>query len=243
MCEHCGCSIPAEHGHEHDHAHSQTDNERVIQIQQDVLSHEKAHASSLRDRLKKLDARLVNVIGSPGCGKTELLSVLIPKLVAKGIKCSVTEGDLATDNDAKRIKATGAPAYQVMTGTACHLTAHDIEHGIEHLGIESGSLIIVENVGNLVCPSMFDLGESLRVVCLSVTEGTDKPQKYPVSFREAGLAAITKSDLLPHVDFDTETAIGMIHDINPNSSCIVTSAKSGDGLNDLAQRIVDLWKD
>ncbi|MCP4673974.1 MAG: hydrogenase nickel incorporation protein HypB [Deltaproteobacteria bacterium] len=146
MCEHCGCGAPGELGHKHVHDDSQAVKGRVIRIQQDVLAHEKAHASSLRDRLKKSDARLINVIGSPGCGKTELLAVLIPRLVTKDIKCSVIEGDLATNNDAKRIKAAGAPAYQVMTGTACHLTAHDIEHGIEHLGIEPRSLIIVESL-------------------------------------------------------------------------------------------------
>ncbi|MCP4601283.1 MAG: hydrogenase nickel incorporation protein HypB [Proteobacteria bacterium] len=237
MCEHCGCGVPHDHGHEHESG------AQTIQVLQDVLAHDRAHAESLRTRLRELNSRLVNIIGSPGCGKTELLSVLIPNLAEREMHCVVIEGDLATDNDAKRIRKTGAPVYQVTTGTACHLTAHEVEHAVSHLSVEPRSLILVENVGNLVCPSMFDIGESLRIVCLSVTEGTDKPQKYPVSFREADLAVITKHDLLGYVDFDLDTTCKMIHDIKPDMPCLITSAKDGSGLKELASKITALWDD
>lgn len=234
MCDHCGCDQPG-HSHDGDGASA-----RTIDIQQDVLAHDKAHAEQLRARLKELDARLINVIGSPGCGKTELLVALIRRL-AERVRCVVVEGDLATTNDAERIGKTGAPVHQIQTGTACHLTAHDVEHALEHLPLEPKTLVIVENVGNLVCPSMFDIGENLRMVCLSVTEGEDKPQKYPVSFREAGLSLITKSDLLPYVDFDVDACLGMIRDIRPGATCLVTSARDGLGMDELADSIAALW--
>jgi len=234
MCDHCGCGQPEDHHHTHDTSG------RTIELQQDVLAHDRQHAEALRRRLAELDARLVNVIGSPGCGKTALLVELIGKLAGRR-RSIVVEGDLATTNDAERIGATGAPVYQVQTGTACHLSAHDVEHGLEHLPLERGDLVLVENVGNLVCPSMFDVGETLRIVCLSVTEGTDKPQKYPVAFREAQLALITKSDLLPHVDFDLEASLGMIRDIHPDATTIVTSARDGSGLEELATQLLAMW--
>lgn len=230
MCDHCGCETTHHHHHEG----------KTISVEQDVLAHDKAHAESLRTKLKDMDVRMINVIGSPGCGKTQLLSALIPLLSDKH-KAIVIEGDLATDNDAKRIEATGAPVYQVQTGTACHLTAHDVEHALEHLPLEHGGLVIIENVGNLVCPSMFDIGENLRMVCLSVTEGTDKPQKYPVSFREADLAVITKTDLSPYVNFDTNKCLGMIKDIKPELDSVLTSATDKSGLKDLSNRILNLW--
>ena len=153
-------------------------------------------------------------------------------------------GSLLTraDNDAKRIAKAGAPVYQVTTGTACHLTAHDVEHAISHLNVPKGALVIVENVGNLVCPSMFDIGESLRIVCLSVTEGTDKPQKYPVSFREANIAVLTKYDLLPYVDFHVEESTKMMHQIKPKLDIVLTSAKSELGLEELAEHIAQLYR-
>ncbi|MBI4705212.1 MAG: hydrogenase nickel incorporation protein HypB [Deltaproteobacteria bacterium] len=233
MCEHCGCGHP--HGPEGGGAGHET-----IAIEQDVLAHDRAHAQALRARMSELGARLVNVIGGPGCGKTELLAALIRKLEGRR-RCLVVEGDLATDNDAARIRAVGAPVHQIHTGTVCHLTAHDVEHALEHLPMEPGALVLVENVGNLVCPAMFDLGESLRIVCLSVTEGTDKPQKYPVAFREASVAVITKSDLLPHVDFDLHACRAMVADIRPGTRFVVTSARDGSGLTELADVISSLW--
>ncbi|MBW2275880.1 MAG: hydrogenase nickel incorporation protein HypB [Deltaproteobacteria bacterium] len=233
MCDHCGCGHPGQPLH---HGESST----VVPVGEDVLAHERAHAESLRQRIAGLDARLINVIGGPGCGKTELLSVLIRELGGTP-PCAVVEGDLATDNDARRIAETGAPVHQVTTGTVCHLTAHDVDHALDHLSVARGTLVLVENVGNLVCPSVFDLGESLRVVCLSVTEGTDKPLKYPVAFREAGLVVITKSDLLPHVDFDVDAARQMIDDLDPGTPVLLTSAGDGAGVDELAGHVRRLW--
>jgi hydrogenase nickel incorporation protein HypB len=232
MCEHCGCGQPE--------APPRTGGE-TIPVEQDVLAHNRSHADRLRERLGAIDGRLVNIIGGPGCGKTRLLGELIPLLSGEH-PAVVVEGDLATDNDARRIAESGAPVHQVETGTSCHLSAHQVEHAIDHLPLERGGLVLVENVGNLVCPSMFDLGESLRIVCLSTTEGTDKPQKYPVSFREADLVAITKSDLIPHIDFDLDACLGMIRDIDPGLDVVVTSATDRGGLGDLAGRIRSLWE-
>jgi hydrogenase nickel incorporation protein HypB len=233
MCDHCGCGDPEG---------APGTGGRTITIQQDVLAHDRALAGQLRARLEAQDVRLVNIIGSPGCGKTELLAKLIARWAGQ-LRCVVVEGDLATDNDAERIRAAGAPVHQIQTGTVCHLTAHDVDHALSHLPLEPRTVVLVENVGNLVCPSMFDLGESLRIVCLSVTEGTDKPQKYPVAFREASLVLITKNDLLPHVNFDVDECIRQIHDIQPATPCLVTSATDGTGLAEVGQAIADLWTD
>ena len=245
MCDHCGCSDhhPAEtHSHEdgHEHTHEHGRSSTVIRIEQDVLAHNRSHAESLRAKMRADGSRLINIIGSPGCGKTELLSKLIP-MIDKAHPVMVVEGDLATDNDAARIRAVDTPVYQIETGTACHLTAHDVEHALSHLPKQQNAAVFVENVGNLVCPSMFDIGESLRMVFLSVTEGADKPEKYPVSFREAQLAVITKSDLLPYVDFDLDRCMRLIADIHPEMKVIVTSAKDLSGMSDLAAAVTALW--
>lgn len=236
MCDHCGCNIAHHHGEGDDH-HSHR-----VQLEQDVLAHDKRHAESLRAKLRATGSHIVNVVGSPGCGKTALISELLRRLQTQNIKTAVIEGDLATDNDAQRIAKTGTPVYQVTTGTACHLSAHDVEHAIGHLNVSKETLIIVENVGNLVCPSMFDIGESLRLVCLSVTEGTDKPQKYPVSFREAEVAVISKCDLLEYVDFDVEESSEMMRQIHPDLEILQTSAKSGLGLDELTERLAQLCR-
>jgi len=233
MCEFCGCGR-TDHAHGHD--------SKTIEVQQDVLNHNREHASNLRNRLGEMKSHLVNIIGSPGCGKTELLAALIGRINTQR-KCIVIEGDLATDNDAVRISKTGAPVRQIQTGTACHLTAHDVEHALGHLPLEKECLVLVENVGNLVCPSMFDLGESMRIVCLSVTEGTDKPQKYPVSFREADSAVITKSDLMPHVDFDAGACTRMIQQVKPSVPVVLTSARTGEGIEELSGSILKLYSD
>lgn len=233
MCDQCGCGQPGAPPH----GGAGT---RVLPVDRDVLAHERAHAESLRRRLVDLDVRMVNLIGGPGCGKTELLAALI-RALGGARPCAVVEGDLATDNDARRIAETGAPVRQVTTGTVCHLTAHDVEHALEHLPLERGGLLLVENVGNLVCPSVFDLGESLRLVCLSVTEGADKPAKYPVAFREAGLVLITKADLRPHVDFDLDAARRLVEDLKPGTPVLVTSARDGTGIGELADAVLGLW--
>lgn len=235
MCDECGCKIPVR---------SRTQNQttaRTIRIEKSVLDLNRTHAEKIKNELDKTNSRLINIIGGPGCGKTELLVALLRRMEGIG-SCAVIEGDLATDNDAKRIRVTGVPVVQVQTGAACHLSARDIEQAMHHLPPMEKSLVIVENVGNLVCPSMFDIGESLRIVCLSVTEGTDKPQKYPVSFREADLVVITKVDLLNYVDFDVDACQEMINQIKPGKTCLVTSAKDGTGLDKLTRTILKTWE-
>ena len=247
MCEHCGCNTLSHHDHadgsdmhENHVGHShETHGRRSIEIQADLLAHNRSHADAVRRFLEARGSRLVNIIGSPGCGKTELLAALIPLLDANTV---VIEGDLATRNDADRIEKSGAPVYQIETGTACHLDAHEIEHALSHLPIVEETLVLVENVGNLVCPSMFDVGESLRLVCLSVTEGVDKPEKYPISFREANVAVITKADLLPYVDFDLERCRRLIEAVHPDMPVIVTSAKETQSLKPLIEMLTGLWK-
>jgi hydrogenase nickel incorporation protein HypB len=232
MCEHCGCGQGSTDHAEHSHRHS-------IAVQEDLLARARAEGEALRLRLAEQDARLVNVIGSPGCGKTELAIALVRRLSGHR-PCSVVVGDLATNNDARRIAQAGVAVHQVETGTACHLSSHDVAHALEHLRPERGALVLVENVGNLVCPSLFDVGESLRLVCLSVTEGADKPEKYPVAFRAANLAVITKVDLAPHVDFDLELCRRLIKIVAPSLPVIVTSARTGDGIDPLAEILLAL---
>ncbi len=241
MCEHCGCGNNGGHDPDHGHAHTHEHGVETIHIEQDVLAHNRAHAEALKGRLREAGTVLINIIGSPGSGKTELLTELIP-LLGNDHPAAVIEGDLATENDANRIRKTGAPVHQIQTGTACHLSVHDIEHAIHHLPPLENGLLFVENVGNLVCPALFEIGESLRLVCLSVTEGEDKPEKYPVAFLSSDCCAVTKTDLIPYVEFDAERVSGLVRHIHPEMPVFLTSAKTGAGLDALAAHIGTLWK-
>lgn len=171
----------------------------------------------------------LNLVSSPGSGKTTLLERTIRDLKAE-LKLYVVEGDQATANDGERIRAAGAPAVQVNTGTGCHLEADMVARGLAELKPLPGSVVMIENVGNLVCPAMFDLGERAKVVILSVTEGEDKPLKYPHMFRAAEVMILNKTDLLPHVDFDVARAIANAREVNPEITVFQVSARSGDGL-------------
>jgi hydrogenase nickel incorporation protein HypB len=171
----------------------------------------------------------LNLVSSPGAGKTALLERTIKDLGAE-MPISVIEGDQQTLHDAERIKAAGAPAVQVNTGTGCHLEADMIRRGLDTLRPAFGSVVMIENVGNLVCPALFDLGEAAKVVILSVTEGEDKPLKYPHMFRAAELMILSKMDLAPHVDFDIARCEAMAREVNPSIRSIRLSAKSGEGL-------------
>src|SRR6202034_4816950 len=165
----------------------------------------------------------------PGAGKTSLLVHAITDLKHRW-PIAVIEGDQQTSHDADRIRATGAPAVQINTGKGCHLDAHMVGHAIDRLSLRSGSLLLVENVGNLVCPAAFDLGEAHKVVVLSVTEGEDKPLKYPDMFAAADLMLLNKSDLLPHLDFDIGACLTAASRVNPNLQILVVSARTGEGL-------------
>ncbi len=194
------------HDHDHDHAHGRGEEQtRIVKIEQDLLAKNDAYAAANRASFSNAGVLALNLVSSPGSGKTSLLVETINRL--KGdVPVAVIEGDQQTSMDADRIRATGVPAIQINTGKGCHLDAHMTGHAFEHLKPAAGSVLFIENVGNLVCPAMFDLGEEHRVVLVSVTEGEDKPLKYPDMIRSSDLMLITKVDLLPHLDFDVARA-------------------------------------
>lgn len=203
--------------------------ERTIRIERDILSKNAAFADANRVRLRAGSIFALNFVSSPGSGKTSLLVRMINDLKDRW-PIAVIEGDQQTSRDADRIRTTGAPAVQVNTGKGCHLDAHMVGHAMDHLALAPGSLLFIENVGNLVCPAAFDLGEAHKVVVLSVTEGEDKPLKYPDMFAAADLMLLNKSDLLPHLDFDVDACLAAALRVNPNIQILTVSARTGDGL-------------
>lgn len=203
--------------------------ERIIKIERDILSKNDAYARENRHRLAANGNFALNFVSSPGSGKTSLLVRAIEDLKARR-EIVVIEGDQQTSNDAERIRATGARALQINTGKGCHLDAHMVGHAIDTLAPEKNALLFIENVGNLVCPSAFDLGEAHKVVVLSVTEGEDKPLKYPDMFAAADLMLLNKADLLPHLDFDVGACMAAALTVNPDLQTLVVSARSGEGM-------------
>ncbi|MTI00187.1 hydrogenase nickel incorporation protein HypB [Roseibium sp. RKSG952] len=252
MCTVCGCGEGHVHvqSHEQDHHHgddgtrhlhfgqgeagtsvpgmSQT---RIIQVEADILGKNNAYAAKNRTHLAERGVLALNLVSSPGAGKTTLLVETLKALSGK-VPAAVIEGDQQTRNDADRIRETGVPAVQINTGKGCHLDAHMVGHGIEKLGPEQGSILFIENVGNLVCPAAFDLGEAFTVVILSVTEGEDKPLKYPDIFATADVMILNKTDLLPHLDFDVPEAIANARKVNRRIKVLEVSARTGEGLSD-----------
>ncbi len=231
-----------DHGHEHSHthehryapAHSHAPGmgaRRMVQIEQDILAKNNAYAKQNRERLAERGIFTLNLVSSPGSGKTTLLCKTIEMLRGKA-SVSVIEGDQQTSQDAERIRATGAPAIQINTGKGCHLDAHMVGHAMEKLDLPEDSLLMVENVGNLVCPAAFDLGEAHKVVILSVTEGEDKPIKYPDMFRAATLMLLNKCDLLPYLSFKVDAAIEFARRVNPDIQVIEVSATTGQGMDE-----------
>ncbi|SLN45916.1 Hydrogenase isoenzymes nickel incorporation protein HypB [Pseudooceanicola marinus] len=207
--------------------------ERLIEIETGILSQNDAHAARNRARLAELGAYAVNLVSSPGSGKTTLLCATIRAMQAApdAGPVAVIEGDQQTTNDADRIRATGAPAVQVNTGKGCHLDGHMVGHAMEHLGLAPDSTLFIENVGNLVCPAAFDLGEDAKVAILSVTEGEDKPLKYPDMFTASRLALLNKTDLAPHCDVDLDLYEANLRRVNPVIEVIRVSARTGEGLD------------
>ena len=207
--------------------------ERLIEIETGILSQNDAHAARNRARLAELRAYAVNLVSSPGSGKTTLLCATIRAMQAApdAGPVAVIEGDQQTTNDADRIRATGAPAVQVNTGKGCHLDGHMVGHAMEHLGLSPDSTLFIENVGNLVCPAAFDLGEDAKVAILSVTEGEDKPLKYPDMFTASRLALLNKTDLAPHCDVDLDLYEANLRRVNPVIEVIRVSARTGEGLD------------
>ncbi len=233
------------HAHEHSHSHNSIDfgtgpagahapgmsQARMVKIERDILSKNDSYASENRTYLAGHGIFALNLVSSPGSGKTTLLVKSINALNGS-LPLAVIEGDQQTDNDAERIRATGAPALQINTGKGCHLDAYMVGQAMQQLGLKDNSLLLIENVGNLVCPASFDLGEAHKVAILSVTEGEDKPLKYPDIFRASDLMLLNKCDLLPYLTFDANLAIENARRVNPNIQVIRISATSGEGMEE-----------
>jgi hydrogenase nickel incorporation protein HypB len=203
--------------------------ERVVRLERDILSKNDAYAQANRARLTAMGLFALNLVSSPGSGKTSLLVRTITDLRAQ-FPILVIEGDQQTSNDADRIRATGAPAVQINSGRGCHLDAHMVGHALDQLPLWKGSLLFIENVGNLICPAAFDLGEAYKVVILSVTEGEDKPLKYPEMFARADLMLLSKMDLLPHLDFNVTACTEFALRVNPRIDILPVSARTGEGM-------------
>ena len=254
MCGTCGCGQPDgpvilkpgeeihhhDHGHAHDHGHhhhhhhhdesQHHHHEKQIMVEQNILQKNNLLAERNRGYFEARDIKAINLVSSPGSGKTSLLEKTITHL-KKELELFIIEGDQQTMNDANRIQQAGAPVVQVNTGSGCHLDAEMINRAVKKLNPSNASVLFIENVGNLVCPSMFDLGEAKRVVIVSVTEGDDKPLKYPNMFETSHLCLINKTDLLPYVDFDTAVFKYNALKVNHHLDFIELSAKTEDGLD------------
>lgn len=244
------------HGHHHHHDHDHDDHHhhdhdhdlhygtgiagvhvpglsqsRIIQIEQDILGKNDSLAARNRAFLADRGIFALNLVSSPGSGKTTLLCKTIEMLAGR-FPVAVIEGDQQTSNDADRIRATGAPAVQVNTGKGCHLDADMVAKACERLNPADDSVLFIENVGNLVCPAAFDLGEAYKVAILSITEGEDKPLKYPDMFAAAGMMILTKMDLAPHLDFDVDACIANARKVNPDIVVLKLSSRGGQGMED-----------
>ena len=237
------------HAHDHDHHHAHgiggdldfgagparahapgLSQSRMVQIEQDILAKNNTYADANRRLFDERGIFALNLVSGPGAGKTTLLVKTI-ELLRDKVAIAVVEGDQQTSNDAERIRATGVPALQINTGKGCHLDGHMVGHAVEHLKPADGSLFLIENVGNLVCPAAFDLGEHHKVAILSVAEGEDKPLKYPDMFRAADVMLLNKCDLLPHLDFDADLAEANARRVNPDLTIFRVSAARGEGMN------------
>jgi len=254
MCTVCGCGENETHEHTHDHGHHHHDHHehshshshdyskgeagvhvaglsqaRLVSIEQDILAKNNGYAAANRRYFSEHAILTLNLVSSPGAGKTTLLTKTIEALNG-AFPISVIEGDQQTANDAERIRATGVKAVQINTGKGCHLVGHMVGHAIGDLTPQDKSLLFIENVGNLVCPAAFDLGEAHKVVILSVTEGEDKPLKYPDMFHAADLMILNKTDLLPYLDFDVKACIDNARRVNPGIKILQLSATSAEGM-------------
>jgi hydrogenase nickel incorporation protein HypB len=220
------------HAHDHDHPHAHPHPATtLVDLEARILAKNDALAQKNRGWFAGREILALNLLSAPGAGKTSLIERTIADLGGE-LPMFVIEGDQATANDAERIRAAGAPVVQVNTGTGCHLDADMVARGLSRLRPDPGSTVLIENVGNLVCPALFDLGERAKVVILSVTEGEDKPVKYPHMFRAASLVVINKIDLLPHLDFDLASAAENLKQVNPTALVLQLSARTGQGIGD-----------
>ncbi|KTC80296.1 hydrogenase nickel incorporation protein HypB [Legionella cherrii] len=232
MCGICGCTEEhnemEHHEHHHESMHHSHD-EHLIQVEQNILAKNQQFARANKNFLTGKTILALNIMSSPGSGKTTLLAKTILDLKNE-VEIAVVVGDQQTNHDAELIKASGGNALQINTGKVCHLDAHMVGHALEDLPLKENSLLFIENIGNLVCPALFDLGEQFKVVILSVTEGDNKPLKYPDMFRCADLMLITKMDLLPYVNFDLDQCIEYARRIKPSIETLTLSTVNGNGL-------------
>jgi hydrogenase nickel incorporation protein HypB len=202
---------------------------RLVEVRKNILKQNDIIARALRERFREAGVLAVSLVSSPGAGKTALLESTLTRLRAR-YKVAALVGDLATENDAARLARSQAPVKQILTGTVCHLEAVMIQNALEGWDLRDLDFLFIENVGNLVCPSSYDLGEDLRFVLLSVTEGEDKPLKYPTIFNSADVAVITKSDLASAVEFDEAAALRNIQAVRPGMAAFKVSSKTGEGM-------------
>ncbi len=226
MCATCGCDS---HSYQHDHDHSHSHSKTIVEVEKDVLYENNMLAQRNRGYFEAKNILALNLVSSPGSGKTSLLERTLTDLKEQ-FTCYVIEGDQQTSRDADRIHATGTKVAQINTGKGCHLDAHMVLHAVQGMKPTENSILFIENVGNLVCPAMFDLGEKERVVIISVTEGDDKPIKYPDMFHTSTLCIINKTDLLPYVPFSMDKCREYARQVNPNLQFIEVSCTNGEGL-------------
>lgn len=247
MCTICGCEsaqahAPNAHDHAHSHGHDATASHhhhtatgdmhtRVLQLEQDILAGNQHMADHVRAHLASQHTLALNLVSSPGSGKTTLLVETVARLKVQQRPVAVIEGDQQTSFDAERIRATGVQAVQINTGKGCHLDGHMVGEALQRLPLDEQGVLFIENVGNLVCPAAFDLGETAKVAILSVTEGEDKPLKYPDMFAAARLMILNKIDLLPHLDFDVAACIDYARRVNPAIEVLQLSARTGEGMD------------
>lgn len=261
MCSVCGCcdhgieanvhstDMDITHDHSHDNHHHGNNaaglsvagqsTAQLIEIERDILSKNDGFANANRQRFADAGVLALNLVSSPGAGKTTLLESTVTRFKSL-LPVGVVEGDQETTNDAERIRSLGVPAVQVNTGRGCHLDAHMVGHAMDDLHLDENGIVFIENVGNLVCPAAFDLGEACKVVILSVTEGDDKPLKYPDMFAATNVLVLSKIDLLPHVPFDADAAIANARAINPELQVVRISALTGEGMDDWFTRITTM---
>lgn len=245
MCAICGCgsetatiqTVPgADHSHDHDHPHDHDHHHvhdhaggTIVELQTRILAKNDALAQKNRGWFAGREILALNLLSAPGAGKTTLIERTISELEGEP-PLFVIEGDQASALDGERIRRAGAPVVQLNTDTGCHLDAAMVARALTQLRPGLGSMVLIENVGNLVCPALFDLGEHAKIVLFSVTEGEEKPIKYPHMFRAAKLVLLNKTDLLPHLDFDIDQAVANVHAVNPQAAILRISARTGEGM-------------
>lgn len=238
MCQNCGCTttpanvrVSGEHSHPHTHEHTQSSHSHQhIDLHQAILSKNDRLAERNRGYFAAKNLLVLNVLSSPGSGKTALLERTLVETRDRFASGAIV-GDLETDNDAQRLRRSGAPVIQITTESLCHLEADAIAHAASHLPLDDLQVLIIENVGNLVCPAAYDLGEDLRAVLLSTTEGEDKPLKYPTVFKSADVVILNKIDIAEVVGFDRQTALDNIHNVAPQAQVLELSARTGEGIS------------